>query len=355
MPAIVAQCGCGAKYKVDESVIGRRVRCKKCGEAFEIRGGSNDAISCSPSKPPAAPSSREAPTPIALDLTIPAALPAAAAVAVPVADLGYAPLAKGESPADRGPLGLLRALLNAFLFFRRLGNVRTFLFAWIVLAAGNIGSALLLAIGNYSFLVGGLGLLAFFLAEGSFAAFSFDIVRQAAEGEDELPDYPLTAGPEDWWGLLIKPFFVFVGASMLVLAPAIIYSMVISATISEDSTAGPISELVGSGGLVVLGLFLWPMVILCLTIGSSSTLLRVGRIIPAIVQTFGPYALTVLTVYLSAAAYMAIRICLDQGNLPGIILTVAAYGIRVFLQIAAMRAVGAYYHRHYQNLAWMLD
>jgi hypothetical protein len=355
MPAIVAQCGCGAKYKVDESAVGRRVRCKKCGEAFEIRGGPKDAPGRSPSKSPVAQSSREAPTPIALDLTIPAALPAAAAVAVPVADLGYAPLAKGESPADRGPFGLLRALLNAFLFFRRFGNVKTFLFAWAVLAAGNIGSGLLLAIGNYSFLVGGLGLLAFFLAEGSFTAFSFDIIRQAAEGEDELPDYPLTAGPEDWWGLLIKPFFVFVGASMLVLAPAIIYSMAISATISEDSTAGPISELIGSGGLMVLGLFLWPMVILCLTIGSSSTLLLVGRMIPAIVQTFGPYALTVLTVYLSAAAYMVIRICLDQGNLPGIILTVVAYGIRAFLQIAAMRAVGAYYHRHYQNLAWMLD
>ena len=42
---IIAQCACGARYKVREELEGRKARCKKCGQAFQIpRAGPTTGI-----------------------------------------------------------------------------------------------------------------------------------------------------------------------------------------------------------------------------------------------------------------------------------------------------------------------
>ena len=350
MSAIVVQCDCGAKYKIDTSAIGRRVRCKKCAGTFVV--GQGQGAPARPTAKSSGPASAGAAAAALLPST-PAVtkLPPAASAVAPPAAVGYADMSEGGGAVDRSMAGLIRSLLASFLFFRRARNIGTFLLAWGLLVAGNIGSGLLFSLGN--FWVSASALLAFVLAEGSFAAFSFDTICRAADSEDELPAFPLAVGPEDWWDLLIKPFFAFAGTCGLVLVPAIVFSTVASVLVMEDPSIPSYSGMIGVCGLAAIGLFLWPMAILCVAIGGFDALLRVGRMITSILRTFFPYACTVLMVYLSAGAWIFVIIYLDSASPYRIVVVVLAYGVRVFLQTAAMRAIGAYYYRHYEQLAWI--
>lgn len=346
MSAIVAQCSCGAKYKVADTMVGRRVRCKNCGEVFKIAG---DAAAASP---------RPAELKIELDGgEAPPSTPPAPVARVAVPREAGPPTAASYAPSD--PIGrptwgaFLPALLRSILFVRRPGNVGTFAIAWGVLAAGTIGGNFLLSSGYLRAMA--LGLLVLLLTEGSFAAFCFETVRQSASGEDDLPSYPLAVGVDEWWSMLFAPFFAYLGTSLLVLAPMIVCLIVSAIAESSGIETSPLGEAIAVFGAMALGLFGWPMLILCVAIGGARTLLRVGPMIRSILGSFASYSTTVLMVYLSAAAVIFIAGGLDLGGVPGIVLTAAVIGLRALLQTAAMRAVGTYYDRYQESLAWMAD
>lgn len=347
MSAIVAQCSCGAKYKMADSMVGRRVRCKKCGEVFKIAG---DAAAASPRLAelkitPDGGSKALLPTPPAPVIPAPVAAEAGPPVAV-----SYAPSNGSGKPTWAA---FLPALLRSVLFVRRPRNLGTFAIAWGVLAAGGIGGGFLLASGYLRGMA--LGLFVLLLTEGSFAAFCFETARQSAAGEDELPSYPLTVGVDEWWSMLITPFFAYLGTSLLVLLPTIVCLIVSSIMASAEIETSTLGESIAVFGAMALGLFGWPMLILCVAIGGARTLLRVGPMIRSIFGTFASYATTVLIVYMSAAAVLFIAGFLDAGGVSGIGLSVLVIGLRALLQVAAMRAVGTYHDCYQESLAWMTD
>jgi len=331
MPTIIAQCDCGAKYRVADSMAGRRVRCKKCGETFKI----GDSIGEAPTKP------RSTPQPAA-----PVPMP----TTPPPASLSYA---ETTGPSEPTVVQFLPALFQTFLFLRRRGNIGTFFIAWGVLAGGMIGGSLLIATGYLRPIA--LGILVLLLTEGSFAAFCFETVRQAAEGEEDLPTYPLAVGVDEWWSMLFVPFFAYLGTSLLVLAPVIVCLMASLSVALAGVDTSPLGDLVALFGSLGLGLFAWPMLILCVSMGGAKVILRVHPILLSIFRTFGSYSCTVLVVYISAGATIFIVGYLAESETAGIIVDLLGAGLRVFFQTAAMLSVGAYYQSHRERLSWMLD
>ena len=94
---VAAVCTCGKKYQVDDSLAGKRVKCKACGNSFtipakpaapapladadEFRLSPLEAPKSAPAPPPAAPIAAVAASPVKTSPATPAAKPAAPAAA----------------------------------------------------------------------------------------------------------------------------------------------------------------------------------------------------------------------------------------------------------------------------------
>ena len=70
MPLTVACPGCQSKYSLPDKLLGKKIKCKKCGKAFATKPKSNPAGAAnrSPQKPPAPSRSRAASGPAASEL-----------------------------------------------------------------------------------------------------------------------------------------------------------------------------------------------------------------------------------------------------------------------------------------------
>ena len=348
MPAV--SCGCGAKYKVPDSAIGRRARCKTCGAMFEVRlaAGPDPVVSLDDlsalergsamAAPEQARRVAQAPRP---EAALSTALPDTVAYAAQ------------DVPADDQAGALLSffgALVRVFLFPAQRRNLVTFLTAWTVLAVALIGGDVLLSYGSIRSCL--LGLAIFVLAEGAFAAFSFNVVRQAAEGEAELPGLPLTEGLDEVWRTILAPFLAFVGTGLLALAPAVICLIAILSLPSTGNLA-PAGKLLAIGGMALVGLFLWPMFVLSLVMGDAKALVRIGPMVVTVLRTFVAYTCTVLLVYGSAALLVFGTALLAEGESAPLGLIALVVGLRVYAQVAAMRAIGVYYYHHADRFDWL--
>lgn len=352
MSVVITHCHCGAGFKVAASVVGRKVRCKKCGDAFEVRGDKSGEQIHSQPNPRGSRHGSSTETPAAQNRPVDTAPPAALPESPPAPTLGYATLPDESMRLGQGLRPFFQALLSAFLSPLRLPNIKTFLIAWAVLATGLIGSSYLFEWGSVRLAL--LGLLVLALSEGAFAAFSFGTILQAAEGEKELPAFPLMIEFVEWWRMLIMPFFAFIGTGFLALIPTIVYLFAILSTTPATGVDAAL-RLLSLAGVTMFGMFFWPMIVLTVAMGGARALLRIGRMNETAIRTFVPYCCTVLLVYCSGAMALIVTFYLNQDGVSGLVVTVIGLGARTFMQTVAMRGIGVYYYHFRARFEWLTD
>ncbi len=354
MPA--QQCTCGARYRFDDSAIGRKARCKKCGRVFTITPDAADgtiplaadepfgvdlasAVEQSQALPGEAPY-RVSPDPASPPPSLETALPSS-------------PPLVAEPKPSRGYSG---SLLWTLLFPTSLQNLVTFCVMWGLLCV----SALLLRGPGFMGMVGLLLLLGRVVIFGWYCAFRFETIIQAAAGEDDLPSLSFTEG---WYDDILAPLFKWLGSWAVVFIPAVVSLIVIGMTtqltpsdLAKQLLGGVGGILQGAGPelfvfvvLTCLALFSWPMVVLCVGLGGFETLWRLDLITVTIVKTFPVYLLTVAIVF-GSTMFSGI-IAASTGGVSTITI-VLVIGVSLYCEIVAMRVIGLYYHHFKHRFAW---
>ena len=346
------RCKCGAKYRYPESSIGKRAKCKKCGTIFTLKSEDD-----------------EAPIPIAADSDMRSEIAAAAAQAksapaTPPVSAAYLPSADSEGRLGRtvieeapAPTSYLRSLASTVMFLRSGHNAAMFVVVWGLLA---FSYTLLRAAGCF-------GLPGQLIILGWYSAFRFDVIAEASAGEKDLP---ALAGTEGVYDGIIVPLVKWLASWVIVLLPAYVCLLFMLGT--GTVTAGELSDLIlgGVSGslqgataemvpfvvLLCAGVFIWPMIVLCVTLGGFATLSRLDMLILTIIKTFPVYILTVALVFGTdllnglLAALMTGRVGEGLGGY--FLLGILVAGIGVYFEIVAMRVIGLYYHHFKQRFAW---
>jgi len=232
--------------------------------------------------------------------------------------------------------------------------------------------------------------LLFVLVRGWYCAYLLSIVESAAAGDDHLPGVDLSVS---WIVDAVAAVLKWVTSWVVVLLPAILYRVWYWYGVSAAGGAGagaasgrlplwagdvlavfaglPAIFALPPGGvdpfklLLILGLLLWPMVLLCLVLGGLATLWRFDLILITIYRTIGAYAATVaLMLGACVLEYLLITVVITKvvtataPSSPGTIFTTtfvlyaALLGIRVYFDIVLMRLIGLYYHHFKRMFAW---
>ena len=332
------ECQCGARYRFPESVMGKRAKCQKCGAVLTLEAEVDPGVLAIRDEP-AAPE----PAPPMSSAYVPSAESAGR--------LGHAVVEEDTSPPSYA-----RSLLQTLLFPTELANLGPLIFMWAMVF---ISAALL----PFAPCVGGLGQI---IILGWYSAFRLSVIEDAAAGEKQLPTLALTNGAYDD---ILVPFLKWVGSWVIVLAPALIYLLVM-VSLGLSTPASPAALLQGLGGilpyatgdvivfevLVYAGLFLWPMVVLCIALGGFSSFNRPDLIAVTLCRTFPMYLLT-------AGIVFGVSMIGDWlvGDVPvnpwddvfgffGWMLI--ASGTSVYLEIVSIRAIGLYYYHFKDRFAW---
>jgi len=373
-------CTCGARYKFPDSATGKQARCKKCGVVFTLPEEDDDGLIPIAEQDNAFEEAAKAA----------AAMPKQGELFIPPAGPG----AVSAGSLDAGPLGAIPRptrtfaadVLWTFLFPTSAGNLMTFLGIWIFLVVASL--VLHLASYGFMFLVSIFATGFYVFMVGWYCAYQFSIVESAAGGDENLPNMDLSVG---WMAEAIGSLIKWIGSWVVVLAPAIAYRIWYWSTRPVATAPGAasgwlpdwIDDLVACGDglpgilalppagidpfkvLVVLGLFVWPFVILCVAIGGFSALYRVDLIAVTIVRSIGAYAVTVaLMVGACALEYQieALIIAKAAGGAAGgttgsifstaFVLDALLLGLTIYFDIVLMRLIGLYYHHFKRLFAW---
>lgn len=337
-------CSCGKKYTVPESALGRRARCRQCGEVFELRIDNKvdevpelidldglargSATERSPADDHAA-SYTSAPQPFQQEI------------------FPDSSTATDFAKTEGNLKSYFASLPRVFVFFSSRHNVVTFVVVWLVLTVGHITGGFFAA---HGFII--LAPLTLLVTDGAFAAFSFNTVHQSSDGENDLPAFLLTLNLAELWGAVIVPFLAFSATYLLAVAPAIVYLILVVVATPVNAPIDML-DLVPAIGLLLLGLFLWPMLILSLALGGARTMFRFGSMSATILTTFPAYVCTVLLVYSSGALLIFVILALPEGDTYAMVIAGVANGALVYVQIVAMRAIGAYYYNFQRKFGWL--
>lgn len=339
MPTI--HCKCGAAYRFPESAVGRRARCKKCGNEFRLEEDDIGTI------------------PIANDLE-PA--PVAPPPAIPSGHVIIETEEVSEPLVDRvlPSHGYGQSLLWTVLFPASVRNLVTYVV--IVLMIG-IGGGLPL-----------IGWIVGVLIALWYAAFRFLVVESAAGGEEDIPSGAFSMDVVDG---LVLPMLRWMGSMVVVMAPAVAYVLIRSRT--QRDFAGDVSLILLSGPaglpeifkldptlfvLVCVGLVVWPIVILCVALGGFASLIRFDLILLTLVRSAPAYLVTILIVAAATAAEAAVVATISASLVAGgprsaggfiqsmFGMRLVATAATVYLDIVMCRAIGLYYHHFKHKFAW---
>jgi hypothetical protein len=346
------QCPCGAKYKFEPRHAGKRATCKRCGAVFVVPAEEEDSG--------VIPIADE---PLGLMDEVAAAAQRGTARPRPAAGMMPPGMMAVPTPVIEDPLdvpigrGYVAGLVHSFLFASSLNNLITFVIMWFLLAA----SQLLLP------WAGCLGLIGQFIIFGWYCTFRFNTIIEAAEGEPDLPRLTFTDGFLDD---VLLPLLGWVGSWLIVLVPATVFFVLTAAYNTGQwlpAAAGGLGTLLIEArdvapeflALIAGGLFFWPIVALCISIGGFATLGRPDLIISTIVRTFPAYILSVLMVFGTVAAAWFIADAMQgtgMGTAPKfsdvMVRAVFLIGLGLYLDIVAMRSIGLYYHHFKDRFAW---
>ena len=336
-------CDCGVKYKVDHASLGKRARCKKCGQVFElaIRDDSEEPFTLADLDELADGTAQQRVAPARVP-QIPPATPPSPPMQPPAFDQ-HADPAGSVAGGGGGLKAYLAALPRVFGYPARPRNLGMLLGVWALMAVGTIGAGVLIGTGYVR--ASCLGLIVFVFVEGTFAAFCFNTVRQMADGDDNLPSLPVFLSIDEWWPAAIAPFLAMLLTYAIALGPAIIYSIV--------SDSGATEDLAAMIGLLALGLLLWPMLVLALAMGDFKALVRIDAMVATAAQTIPAYLITLLLVYGCAATLVFAVVKVPESDTAGIATAALVLGIRIYTQIAAMRAIGSYYYCYESRFEWL--
>jgi len=359
--AVVRCPNCGTRYRVADKLLGKRGKCKKCGEPFTLaappdeleddllgalaQGEAQERSAAAPPPPPAA-----------------AAVPP---IAPPGAGLAPEGLAPAQGPPATGFGTYLRDVGRSLLFFTHGGDLVTFL----------IVSVIVLAQIPMQF-AGCLGVVGTFIVQGWYMAYRLNVVADAAGGESGLPN--MTIG--DAWEGIILPFLKWVVAWLAALLPFLIglgYLLVLAQiTVGQAGTqlglalAGDFLSAFDdsrSGGLILGAVLLitmsfWPMMVLVVALGGMRSLIRFDLIAITIVKTFPVYVLVVLLVYAGVVGpSLVVGLIRDAGaddasglgrSGTGLGAEAALLVLMVYTNIVTMRVIGLYYHHFKHRFAW---
>lgn len=336
-------CQCGTKYQIAEHSIGKKAKCKKCGAVFVIEADdelfsfadeaeiSREASSTS-SVPPSAETPQDSVGTVFDDMPPPTPSYRAHEASGVAEDVGR-------------PKGFLKSVLWTFLFPASVHNLICFTVVWVVLFVGYFLAGFLPIIGAF------LGLIVF----GWYAAFRFSIIESAAAGEEDLPD---PGSSDGLLGGVVLPGFKWIGSWAVVLLPAIVYLLV--AFGKGSAGGGNVLSLFEKGGsllelaranallapLLILALFMWPMVVLCVALGGFQSLYRLDLIVITIIKTFPVYLLTVGFVFGAVKLEQVLT-----GPATGVFSFIVV-GIALYFEIVSARIIGLYYHHFKHRFAW---
>jgi len=359
---LIAQCpACHTRYKVPDEVAGRRARCKKCGQPFQVPDAPPDSgrLSLTALTPPGEGST------VRLRVDKPQR-GNKAKKGVRLRD--EAEEKQIAAPGVWGPF--LRDLASCLWAPVRPGNLAPFLIAWFLLTISKPGL--------WSFLIcAPVGLTIWAIVNGWYLSFQFNTVVAATDGKDELPTVTFGAGFVDD---VLVPLLKMVLTQLGALLPAIVFVTVLMLTRSGSVDyaqgvgpgVGPLSIYLTAAGsanggtaptvalaLLAAGLAVWPMLVLATAVGGAPAVFRFGTMARGLIRTIAAYALVLFTVYAAAAVAIVVGMALgrtlpdaSEASVTRIVVYPALIALAdVYLTIVAMRALGLYYYHFKQKLA----
>lgn len=349
------RCECGVKYRFPESAIGKRAKCKKCGTIFRIQPED---------EPETIPLADEDPLGGLASAVDRSAVAPAKTVERPVS---AASLPSAESEGRLGRVAIedrptrpsyAKSLLQGLMFpTASVGNAVTFGILWFLVF-------LAVVVLPWLWVYGLPGRLAIF---GWYMGFRFNVIREAAGGERDLPGL---SGGEGWIDDIIMPFLKWLASWIIVLLPA---SICFAVLVYMGITAGgnPFGAFSGgfggmlqgtSGGeilffvLTLAGWATWPMVVLCVALGGFAALGRPDAIVVTLVRTFPVYLLTAIIVIgadLLKTVFQGVMRPDGSGGLVAfMVLRGLSIGVEVYFEVVAMQAIGLYYFHFKRRFAW---
>ncbi|MBI4717655.1 MAG: hypothetical protein HY763_07620 [Planctomycetes bacterium] len=348
------RCQCGATYRFAAEAAGKKAKCNKCGAVFQLDDGKADTGVIAVAGEPTDDSELSEALSRAEAYKRAAAHARAAglkdAAASQVADADAEPVLAADAHALHG---LLEDLLWVFLFPTSLENLFIFLGIWV-----------------YASLASFVWILAvlFYLW---FSAYCFDVIQTAASGERSLPELMFTRGAiVDYLAATLK----WAASWLYVLAPLLAYMIIRWAGDSPlpvgflQLVKGTLPVLVETGRadavfafLTVLAVACWPMAVVCLALGGMETLSRVDLLMVTLARTAGGYVLVLVFVvgahcvghYAGEAFKAAVSVGAGGGSIGSWILArFLADGLKVYLTLVSMQAIGFFYRRYRYRFAW---
>ncbi|MEK6674871.1 MAG: hypothetical protein AABZ47_04355 [Planctomycetota bacterium] len=281
-----------------------------------------------------------------------------------------APVPSRYEEEDLGPgrsrrFGYVEDIMLSFLFFSSPGNIITFVITWLLISFGQV----ILTFGV-------LGMVGKLIIFGWYTAFRLNCIVDAAAGEEDLPTISMENG---WVEDIIIPVGHWIGSWLAAFSPALLYLMFKLSTTSMDSLGvlkllfGGLPGWMGAAEgdlsvlriLIIVGLFLWPIIVLCVSLGGFPTLARIDLIVKTLFNTIHAYVATVIVVFgaffldLWLSGILANKMIAPQAgagtsSLLGAIAlwVVVVTAVEVYFEVIAMRAIGLYYHHFKKRFAW---
>ena len=251
---------------------------------------------------------------------------------------------KVEPPKEKGQVlpGFYRAVFvdNWKLFFDS-GNIISLVFV--------------IAVVCFKFFSAGSCCCAFvthYVVWGWLLGFYLNIIYETAFEIDKLPEIYLGTSVTFIW-YIIKPFFLFFCTMAVVQLPFIITLILLKGEgiTYKNMWAGHTGFHLFLQGLLLFGLFLFPMAILTTAVGRDLTMFRPDYLLGPVFKAFVPYVVTVALLTAGAlletqtTQYTHASLAVTAGHL---VLNLAVQVVAII----AMRSIGLF-HRHYScHFAW---
>lgn len=357
-------CVCGAKLKVPDSAVGRRVRCPKCGAVSRIKApAERDTLPLAPGPSAGEGAQAEARGGIGDWLddfasqeasssgSGPAVLHVPEPRAAPPPDDDASPGRSGETgtaPAGQPPFW--RELGGSFAVPLETGNLITL----FVIAFAHFWCHLLTYAGCF-------GLIGLILLGGYLCAFYFSVVAETAAGEDDVPDIWVSSVFDD----LIMPLVRFIGSCLIVLLPLLSYLVFVTLTTQGVSIGLTPDQMTIATILGIAGGFFWPAVVLIVALGQSLFSVRPDLVVRTVISAPLPYLtiwgvlLVTGTLYYLPGSDVVVQWRAQlwtSGNLAGVLLVPLLVSmITAYSGIVTMRVIGLYYRHYKHRFPWKAE
>lgn len=350
---LTCRCGCAHVLRAEDDA--RQVQCSRCGEVLRLAPGA-EAFDPLPLVGAAEDVER------ALEAKLSPRRPGALLTNIE-ARFGDGP-PDAQNPADEEAISQVRAvrrgallrreLFWSLLFFTNASGVRTLVFLWLLMSLELI--AVLASMNTGFFLYKAAVVMLILSIEGVMSGVMLSVVDAANDGGDELP--PVGTFDDliaDWPQRVLTPLLTLGVTWVYAIGPAFLVFSVGWAT----TPAGALPSLptcLAAGGLLLIGLFFWPILVLIGVHAEMTDFFRPDLMIRSILNAFGGYLMTVVfmlgLVALMVGAVIGVAFLPGALRPTGVLLALLLGLIRVLGQIPVFRAIGVFGRVYRDQVAW---